>query len=364
MRLLILHFNAIENYPPAMNLINYLGDSKNLSVDVCTTIPTPKTFKRYSNNNVRLYRFGRNSNNNLLRYFTYIFYNFMSFFILFLKRPDVVIIYETLSVFPSYIYKLLFPKKRIIFHYHEYISVNEYSHSSLYHKWLHQLERKLYPSAFWISHTNKTRLELFTVDYRDIIFGGNLKIMPNYPPLSFYRDSKKVLNDPIRFVYCGVLSKENMFLKEFSDYIVSQKGKAICDFYVLNCSKEMEKYFELSDKKLRLFSEISYFDLPEILSSYDVGVVLHKGEKLNYRYNLPNKVLEYLSAGLEVWCSDQLLTTVSFKNQNMLISLKIVDFKRLPEFGSITFAEKLDKKFILSHNAEATYFELFEALTK
>ena len=221
----------------------------------------------------------------------------------------------------------------------------------------------MFQKAQWISHTNQERLDLFRNDNASVSF-SSLNVLPNYPPLSFYDVVPHTISTPVKFVYCGVLSTDNMFLKEFSDYIISQKGNAICDFYVLNCSDQIKSYFASIDECLRLHEEIYYFDLPKVLTKYDIGVVLHKGTSPNYQFNLPNKVLEYLSSGLEVWCSSELSTTVHFKNNNNLEQLKIVDFSYLPQLEIGKHLNKLPDQFISKYNSQSVYTNFLNQVSK
>ena len=77
---------------------------------------------------------------------------------------------------------------------------------------------------------------------------------------------------------------------------------------------------------------IEYFEIPKILKNYHVGVVLYKAVTLNYKYNSPNKIFEYLACGLDVWISDKLLSVkhyINEQNKNRILQLnmeKIQDF--------------------------------------
>jgi len=358
MKLAIIHFNPPEKYPPLMNLLNFIAEKNEISTEVFTTHQNTGSNK-YTNNSILIHYYGRNSFNFIKRYCTYLIFNLKTLIRLIAIRPDSVLVYETLSVLPAYYYLKFFKNKKLMIHYHEYISPAEIALGSKYYKFLHHLEKKMFQNALWISHTNQQRLDLFQKDNNSVSF-NNLNVLPNYPPLSFYDVVLHNITKPVKFVYCGVLSTENMFLKEFSDYIISQKGDATCDFYVLNCSDQIRAYFASKDDYLRLKEEIFYFDLPEVLSKYDIGIVLHKGTLLNYKYNLPNKVLEYLASGLEVWCSGQLLTTVQFKDEHKIDKLNIVDFDNLPELQFLKTNNSIPNSFKIKYNAEIIHNKLLD----
>jgi hypothetical protein len=48
------------------------------------------------------------------------------------------------------------------------------------------------------------------------------------------------------------------------------------------------------------------------LINYDIGVTIYNGHIPNYIYNVPNKILEYLACGLNVWYSSELISTQKF----------------------------------------------------
>jgi len=362
MKLSVLHFNPPEKYPPLMNLLNFISAQKGITTELYTTHQNTG-INKYSKDSILIHHYGKNSFNPIKRYFTYLSFNIRTFISLIIMNPDSVMVYETISVFPAFFYLKFFKNKKLMIHYHEYTSPSETAGGSRYYKLLHRLEKKMFPNACWISHTNQERLDLFRKDNESVTF-KSLQVLPNYPPLSFYDVVPHTITFPVRFVYCGVLSTENMFLKEFTEFILSQNGNATCDFYVLNCSDQIRSYFASTDKCLRLHEEIYYFDLPKVLSKYDIGVVLHKGTSPNYQFNLPNKVLEYLSSGLEVWCSSQLTTTVQFKKNNNLEQLKIVDFSNLPQLESGKQLNKLPEQFISKYNSQSVYTGFLNLVTQ
>jgi hypothetical protein len=44
-----------------------------------------------------------------------------------------------------------------------------------------------------------------------------------------------------------------------------------------------------------------YAELPALLAEHDIGLILYKGNTINFVYNAPNKLFEYLRCGLDVW---------------------------------------------------------------
>ncbi len=91
---------------------------------------------------------------------------------------------------------------------------------------------------------------------------------------------------------------------------------------------------------------IEYQEIPNILSKYDVRMVLYKATTLTCMYSIPNKVYEYLVCGLNVWYPKEMLEMsnsqepkkipvfkLNFEN-NLLSELGEVDRNLVKEFTS------------------------------
>jgi hypothetical protein len=142
-KLAILHFNVLEKYPPALNFISDgLAQKQTFEISVITSVNN-SPYKNQSFSGVKILRLGSTSKNSILRYASYLTYNFIGTLLLLLTRPDVVLVYETLSIFPAFVYSLVFPQKIIHIHYHEYVSLPEKEASSRYVKLLFKCEEKI-----------------------------------------------------------------------------------------------------------------------------------------------------------------------------------------------------------------------------
>jgi hypothetical protein len=257
----------------------------------------------------------------------------MGAMILLITRPDTVLVYESLSIFPAYIYSLVFSKKKIHIHYHEYTSLQEKESASLYMKFLFKCEDKLLKKCT-SSHTNEDRKELFLNDHPNLK-ADNTAVYPNMPPQSWWKDfgqTKKPWNGgKIKLVYVGVLDSETMYLKEVLQWVKSNPDKlelTLISHQFDQKTKEIIQKFK--NGNIFVKSAIDYYSLPMELVKYDIGLVLYKGHIPNYLYNVPNKVFEYLHCGLKVIADTSL---ISLKKGNYIgvcqTSLERVDVLNL-----------------------------------
>jgi hypothetical protein len=128
----------------------------------------------------------------------------------------------------------------------------------------------------------------------------------------------------------GALGMHTTFIKELAEWIQEQRGKYSLDIYTDNIEPEVSAFLQnLNSSFIQLKTSIFYFDLPELLAQYDIGVVLYTGHIPNYMYNVPNKIMEYLVCGLGVVYSKELVSTSLFQEKFGLMQMKAIDFKKI-----------------------------------
>lgn len=326
--IVVVHFQPLEGYPPVMNVIQSLVHD-NISIAILSTGSSENWFNP---NSVQIFRLGSYLGNSIKRYVCYLKFNFLGFWKLFKLTPSFVICYETGSIGPVYLYKLLKPQTAVFLHHHEYESVSEKESFSKYQKLLGKLESKLFKDLNWLSHTNTDRLEMFKSD-NAISEAKKLHIFPNYPSMQWAgaailkkrEDEIKVL----KLVYVGSLGLHTTYIADVISWVAAQNGKATLTIYSQNLENAVTELINNADPThVLLKPSISYFHLPEVICQFDVGLVLYNGHVPNFVMNVPNKVNEYLACGLNVWYSDVLVTTQTFSKENPDYPLFAVDFSK------------------------------------
>ncbi len=314
-----------------MNVVNSIASRKEISCVVFTT--ENKINNWFKAENIKIKRIAKQYNNAILRYWFYILFNFKCLIGLVINNPNSILVYETYSVLPAYLYKNLFKKVNLIIHFHEYESSEEIKKSSAYSKFLHKIQVKLLKKAAIISQTNNDRKQLFLQD-NPYLSESKIITLPNYPPKEWFEYSKKntIKNDTgvTKIVHVGAVSLDTMYTQEIVHWIIAQNGAYVLDFYTNNITKEA-KYFldNVSNNNIRLLQGVNYFNLPKTLINYDIGLTLYKGHIPNYIYNVPNKVLEYIACGLGVWYSSELISTQKFINENSINNCIKINFSEV-----------------------------------
>lgn len=334
MSIALIHFQPLEQYPPVMNCIRDLEKTKVTELKIFTT----HTKNNWFSSTYLIYRLGNYTSSKWARYWTYLLFNLTCLLFLCVYRPKKVLYYETYSAWPVYWYKKLFPSVLVFIHFHEYVSEKK-KVSSAYYKYLLYKETTLLTKAIWISHTNDDRMRFFQQDY-PIVRKEQCHILPNYPPDDWVIRAQQIrANRQVsaikRMVYVGALGLDSTYIKELALWIEDQKGTYTLDIYSSNIDKDVLIFLHnLKSSYILIHKEILYFELPEQLATYDIGLVLYKGHIPNYVYNVPNKVYEYLACGLEVWYSEELYSTNTFKQKydiQQLISINFTNLTSLSE---------------------------------
>ena len=328
----IIHFQPLEWYPPVVNLLRLIAqEHKDRKVIVYTTRPPGDLFVT-TGKNIIIRRLAPLSQKMgaMTRYAAYLSFYWRCSFSLLLLQPSSLLYFETLSSFPAWVYKKLSGRRsRLLIHYHEYTSPAEYASGMRLGRYFHKKEEALYPLADWISHTNADRMDRFLRD-EGLPVNAVQKILPNYPPRQWLRAASHQPGRPLRIVYVGALSLDTMYAREFAQWVLDRKGEVVWHIYTSNSTEEAQSFFnELRDEHVRLFPPIPYERLPEVLDNYDVGIILYKGHILNYVYNAPNKLFEYLACGLDVWFPDVMKGCDRYITSGTYPRVSSVDFLHL-----------------------------------
>jgi hypothetical protein len=336
-RFAIVHFQPVELYPPIMNLLNYLSEKKSEEIEVRVfTMRAGVPKQLYHSPGIKIFRRGNSKKQFfILRYWNYIFFYFSTIANLVFWKPNVILYYETLSALPPFFYKKFINKNcRLLIHYHEYTSAEEYKNGMMLGRWLHSLEKKIYSLSAWVSQTNSDRMRLFLEENKNVPV-QSIHIMPNYPPLTWRTDNNNdLISSPVKFVYVGALSLDTMYTKEFAEWIIEHKGKMNWDIYSANITEEALEYLSsLKTDLIKFQGEVNYFSLPATLRKYDIGVILYNGHIPNYVYNAPNKLFEYWACGLDVWFPQKMNSSLLFTTTNCFPKIMAVDFDKLEQIN-------------------------------
>lgn len=354
MKLLILHFRPKHLYPPLLNILDYFQENE-LDYLLVTSAKLRKT------DSSPLGKF--------LSIVDYFLFTVKALYVLFFKANKVMY-FESISVLPVVIYKKIFrsSKKMIVVHYHEYFSQEDYQRQSFFERTGRKYEIPILQESQWISHTNQDRLELFKKEFPNIDT-SKCHIMPNYPSRKWQEANSFSNNDytdgtqPIRLVYIGALSFTALYLDEVFEYFGGDKRFSL-DFYSrCDDQKIIDRIANYDNFNFK--GSIDYNHIIDLKGKYDVGLVLYTGKSLNYKFNAPNKIFEYLALDLDVWCSDKLLTAHNYVITKTYPKMLLVDFENLESFNVLEAISRKGKNYKSSpYICEEVYASLLKKINE
>lgn len=359
-KLTIVHFQPLEKYPPIINLLYFLSRKK-IPATVISTNPT-ENIDTYINKFHQIVIFPYVNGASRYRIFQYLYFYFGSIIQLIKSHPSHILWMETLSSFPVIIYYFLRIKKpKLYVHYHEYESPDEIKNGMFLSRLFHRMEKKIYPQVTWLSHTNHDRLNMFVNDNPEVNL-QSLNTMPNYPPKWWgdFASNNKKPGLPIKLVYVGALSTETTYLKEIVQLVENSEGKLTCDFYSFSLDEKTQTCFKQTKTSFIHFKgSLKQTDFPEVISMYDVGLILYKGHIPNYIYNAPNKLFEYLACGLDVWYPQVMAGIKPYTRLEVTPKVVPIDFENISSFN---WKEAISHEHTISQPTNYFCEEVYEKL--
>ena len=369
-RVYIIHLLPLEYYPPITNLLNILSKDKLVKTAIFST-KNNKYRPRFQTKNIQISRtnYPGYQKNIILKFWSFFTYVFLPLWQIIVFKPHVLMYYEPHSALPAYLYKRFFnPGVKLFIHHHEYYAPEEFQDPAMRSvRFFHKLETTfLFKKAAWISQTNSHRLDFFSKDYpyvpKSILFS-----LANYPPLSWAKSLKKrsKIKGPIKLLYIGALSFENTYIREIVTFVRNNPNSIKLDIFSYNIHNDVLSWLQsesIENISLNAFG-IPYGQIPKIASSYDIGLVLYKGHNINYQYNAPNKLFEYLVCGLDVWVPKELLGCKAYLNSQTRPFVLDVNYNNLSmaNFNSIKEENSVGDSLI-QYNAEDEAIKLLQQI--
>jgi len=375
MRIAVVHALPLEYYPPARNTLGLLSRHKTWEVRAWSTTNRRGLADWHPGRFPIVRHWHADPDDPLpLRIAGYSGWHARTALDLVRWKPDALIYFEPHSALAVWSYFRLGGNAELFIHHHEYYAPEDYLRPGMRMvRSTMKLERRaLFARARWVSQTNEVRLRLM-LEWSREVRRESARVFPNYPPADWLDRSKRaeaapMAKAPTKLVYVGAASIEDTFIQQAIEFAARNPGR----FSLHLCGDNIQDaVWNLVDSlgAPNITSDrngVPYDSIPEMLAGFDTGLILYKGNTLNFVHNVPNKAIEYLVCGLEVWYPPVMVGMSEFHRTHPLMPLREVDFTSLshPPASRLCRAPHADLRQLTCERATQPLIDDLESLAE
>lgn len=232
----------------------------------------------------------------------YLNYNIRLFFFLLFSKTDVLWSNDLDTLLPNFLISKIKGVK-LIFDSHEYFTevpelINRPKKQAIWKR----LEKKIIPQLNYVLTVSPSIANLYRKEY-----GIDVKVLRNVPSINktIVEVEKLKKGDEKIIIYQGAINVnrgielmvEAMLHLENIQFYILGKGDIEGEIAQLILDKQLQN-------KVRMLGAIPLEKLHQYTKQADLGLSLEEDKGLNYRFALPNKLFDYIHAGIPVLVAD------------------------------------------------------------
>jgi glycosyltransferase involved in cell wall biosynthesis len=266
----------------------------------------------------------------------YLEYQIRLFFLLMFCDAEVFFSNDLDTLLPNYIVAKV-KGKSIVYDSHEYFTeVPELQYSPIKKGIWKSIEKYVVPKLKHCITVNDSIAELFRNEYKN-----NWLVVRNVPQKYNFntKKSRQQLNMPLnKFIF--ILQGSGINVDRGAEEAVEAMQSTDAVLYIIGSGDVFplikSKVLELKlEKKVKIIDKIPFHELMHYTSNCNMGLTLDKDTNINYKLSLPNKIFDYIQAGIPVL------------GTNLIEYKKIVDKyqigEMIDEFSSKNLSEKMNE---------------------
>lgn len=238
--------------------------------------------------------------------FFYAEYNIRLFLYLLFHKADILVANDLDTLLANYLASL-FRKRKLVYDSHEYFTgVPEIINRPFVKASWERIEKWIFPKLKVVYTVNESIAKLYKDQY-----GKEIKVLRNVSN-KLEQKSKKTRED------LGLPQDKNIIILQGAginidrgaeeavqamQYVDNALFLIIGSGDVIDILKEMVTELKLNEK-VSFLGKLPFCEMMQYTQLADLGLTLDKDTNINYRYSLPNKVFDYIQAGIPVLASN------------------------------------------------------------
>lgn len=231
--------------------------------------------------------------------------NVRLFFKLLFSSCDAIHANDLDTLLPAYLVSRI-RNKQLVYDTHEFFTeVPELVKRPKVQRIWKRIESNIFPKLTNIVTVNESIASLYEEAY-----GNKLEVMRNIPrAIEIHMKSRLDLGLPEN-TFIIILQGNGINIDRGGEEAVKMMEHLTGALLLIAGSgdviPELKKYVgeHQLENKVRFLSRMPYFELMTYTACADLGLTLDKNTNINYRFSLPNKVFDYIHAGIPILASD------------------------------------------------------------
>lgn len=238
----------------------------------------------------------------------YFEYQIRLFCYLLFHKADVLVSNDLDTLLPNYLISKL-RSSNIVYDSHElFCEVPELQNNPIKKQIWKRLERWIFPKLKHVFTVNGSIAKIYKEEYK-----VEVNVVRNIPLLSSQNNIQKISKESL-----GLPTDKKIILLQGAGINIDRGAEEAVQSMqyvngallliigsgdVISVLKQMVVDLKL-DAKVKFIEKIPFEKLLQYTNHADIGLTLDKDTNINYRYSLPNKLFDYIHAGIPVLASN------------------------------------------------------------
>lgn len=226
-------------------------------------------------------------------------FNLRLFFFLLFSKSDILLANDTDTLPANYLLSVI-KKKKLVFDAHElFPEVPELTQRKFVKKCWTKIEDIIFPKLRY-SYTVCQSI----ADYYNAKYGIKMQVVRNVPYLQTTKNLS-IKNEKKTIIYQGALNigRGLEWIIQAMPYIENSQLTIVGNGDIKDDLTHLTNKLQLNDK-VQFLGRMLPDDFKKITKNADLGLCLLENRGLSYYYSLPNRIFDYIHAGIPVLATD------------------------------------------------------------